>query len=135
MMAHRLMIFHSPLNTREVETKEATVITCSPHTKEIAFTNPKASGGTKIFSFDAVYGPNSTQSELFDHTVRPIVDEVLKGFNCTLFAYGQTGMPISPCLSTPTTTCQHVLTSSYIIKALERHTPWRANRTMKHMLG
>jgi hypothetical protein len=24
-------------------------------------------------------------------TVKPIVEEVLEGFNCTVFAYGQTG--------------------------------------------
>lgn len=80
-----------PLNTREIETKESTVINCSPFGKEITFNNPKANSGSKTFTFDAVYGPNSTQTELFEQTVRPIVDEVLNGFNCTLFAYGQTG--------------------------------------------
>ncbi len=33
----------------------------------------------------------STQQEVFDSVVRPIVDETLEGFNCTIFAYGQTG--------------------------------------------
>ena len=28
---------------------------------------------------------------MYDHAVAPIVDEVLEGFNCTIFAYGQTG--------------------------------------------
>lgn len=33
----------------------------------------------------------STQEEVFSTVVRPIVDEALAGFNCTIFAYGQTG--------------------------------------------
>lgn len=27
----------------------------------------------------------------YDRVVRPVVDEVLQGYNCTVFAYGQTG--------------------------------------------
>ena len=39
-----------------------------------------------------VFGPNSQQKELYDQAVSPIVYEVLKGYNCTIFAYGQTGI-------------------------------------------
>jgi hypothetical protein len=28
---------------------------------------------------------------VYDSVVRPVVDEVLQGYNCTVFAYGQTG--------------------------------------------
>ena len=28
---------------------------------------------------------------MYDSVVRPVVDEVLQGYNCTVFAYGQTG--------------------------------------------
>ena len=38
-----------------------------------------------------VFGPDSRQTDLFDHAVVPIVNEVLDGYNCTIFAYGQTG--------------------------------------------
>lgn len=38
-----------------------------------------------------VFGPTSQQKELFDEAVSPIVNEVLEGYNCTIFAYGQTG--------------------------------------------
>ena len=38
-----------------------------------------------------VFGMYSTQEEVFDSIVKPIVDEALAGFNCTIFAYGQTG--------------------------------------------
>ena len=38
-----------------------------------------------------VFGPDSTQERLFNQAISPIVEEVLDGFNCTIFAYGQTG--------------------------------------------
>lgn len=45
----------------------------------------------KQFTFDAVYDWNSRQIDLYDETVQPLVNAVLEGFNCTVFAYGQTG--------------------------------------------
>ncbi|KAI1280416.1 Kinesin-like protein Klp68D [Halotydeus destructor] len=51
----------------------------------------KASEPAKQFTFDAVYDWNSKQSDLYDETARPLVNAVLDGFNCTIFAYGQTG--------------------------------------------
>ncbi|OIW11363.1 hypothetical protein TanjilG_19619 [Lupinus angustifolius] len=38
-----------------------------------------------------VFGPSSRQKDLYEQAVTPIVNEVLEGFNCTIFAYGQTG--------------------------------------------
>ena len=45
---------------------------------------------TKTFTFDRVYGPQTTQKEFFEESIKSIVDEALDGFNCTIFAYGQT---------------------------------------------
>ncbi|GAB5368090.1 hypothetical protein AAMO2058_001288300 [Amorphochlora amoebiformis] len=42
------------------------------------------------FQFDTVYTRKSTQSEVFSHSVKPIVSSFVEGFNCTVFAYGQT---------------------------------------------
>ncbi|KAE8676888.1 kinesin-like protein [Hibiscus syriacus] len=38
-----------------------------------------------------VFGPSARQKDLYEQAVVPIVNEVLEGFNCTIFAYGQTG--------------------------------------------
>ena len=43
------------------------------------------------FTRRQVFGTGSKQCDVYDHAVAPIVDEVLEGFNCTIFAYGQTG--------------------------------------------
>ncbi|XP_075966288.1 kinesin-like protein KIF18A [Anarhichas minor] len=43
------------------------------------------------FVFDHVFGENSTQDDIFDSTTKGVLDSVMNGFNCTVFAYGATG--------------------------------------------
>jgi kinesin family protein 5 len=50
-----------------------------------------ASHGTEKFNFDAVFGQHTTQQEVFELVGVQLVNDVLDGFNCTLFAYGQSG--------------------------------------------
>ncbi|CRG94284.1 kinesin-5, putative [Plasmodium gallinaceum] len=45
----------------------------------------------KKYSFDYACDKNVDQKMLFNNYIFQIVDEVLEGFNCTLFCYGQTG--------------------------------------------
>ncbi|KAL0211498.1 hypothetical protein P9112_009796 [Eukaryota sp. TZLM1-RC] len=44
----------------------------------------------KTFHYDRVFPPQSTQDEIFT-TVDQLVMDAIDGFNCTIFAYGQTG--------------------------------------------
>jgi kinesin family member 11 len=46
---------------------------------------------TRTYPFDLVFGPEATQSMVYHEVVGPMLAEVLMGYNCTLFAYGQTG--------------------------------------------
>ena len=41
--------------------------------------------------YTQVFGPKSQQQDVFNHAVVPLVNEVLDGYNCSIFAYGQTG--------------------------------------------
>ena len=41
---------------------------------------------TKTFTFDKVYGPESRQMDVFRGVVEPMIEEVLMGYNCTVFA-------------------------------------------------
>ncbi|KAM7424252.1 hypothetical protein PAMA_000543 [Pampus argenteus] len=43
------------------------------------------------FVFDHVFGENSTQDDIFESTTKAVLDGVMNGFNCTVFAYGATG--------------------------------------------
>ena len=49
------------------------------------------SKSTKKFTFDRAFGPQSKQCEIYQSVVAPFIEEVLGGYNCTVFAYGQTG--------------------------------------------
>lgn len=55
--------------------------TCSISSKE-------ASGA---FTFDRVFKVGTPQQDVFDYSIRSTVDDVLGGYNGTVFAYGQTG--------------------------------------------
>lgn len=46
---------------------------------------------TRTYPFDLVFGPEATQSMIYHDVVGPMLKEVMEGYNCTLFAYGQTG--------------------------------------------
>ncbi|XP_056007351.1 kinesin heavy chain-like [Ostrea edulis] len=46
--------------------------------------------GGKLFVFDKVLKPNVTQEQVYENAARPIVADVLGGYNGTIFAYGQT---------------------------------------------
>lgn len=52
----------------------------------IAFTKGNKS---KKYEMDHVLKPNIKQNQTFELLGRPIVDNILKGYNCTIFAFGQ----------------------------------------------
>ncbi|CAH1184025.1 unnamed protein product [Phaedon cochleariae] len=45
----------------------------------------------KKYTFDRVFKPNASQIELYMNVVSPLIQDVVAGYNCTVFAYGQTG--------------------------------------------
>jgi kinesin family protein 11 len=46
---------------------------------------------SRTFTYDKAYDSSTSQELLFNESVAPVVDEVLRGFSCTVFCYGQTG--------------------------------------------
>ncbi|XP_058798615.1 centromere-associated protein E-like [Phymastichus coffea] len=53
-------------------------------------TDPEKKRGEKGFQFDHIFDPDKTNNDVFETVVKPIVDAAVKGFNGTVFAYGQT---------------------------------------------
>ncbi|XP_039981326.1 kinesin-like protein KIF3C isoform X1 [Xiphias gladius] len=83
-----------PLNRKEESNGPAGgVVKMDLRLGQVILRNPRApaSEPQKTFTFDAVYDSNSKQRDLYDESVRPLIDSVLAGFNGTIFAYGQTG--------------------------------------------
>ncbi|XP_033694801.1 kinesin-like protein KIF3C isoform X1 [Tursiops truncatus] len=82
-----------PLSRKEEASGHEQILTMDVKLGQVTLRNPRAALGElpKTFTFDAVYDASSKQADLYDETVRPLVDSVLQGFNGTVFAYGQTG--------------------------------------------
>ncbi|XP_017060047.1 kinesin-like protein Klp61F [Drosophila ficusphila] len=79
-----------PLNSRERCIRSAEVVdVVAP--REIVTRHTLDSKLTKKFTFDRSFGPESKQCDVYSVVVSPLIEEVLNGYNCTVFAYGQTG--------------------------------------------
>jgi len=81
-----------PLNSSEKKQGSFSILNCDKVKKEVTV---KEKVGihpfTKTYNFEHVFGPESEQMDVYKAVVKPVVDEVLSGYNCTIFAYGQTG--------------------------------------------
>ncbi len=73
-----------------------------PTQKDIAATEPcirqtnntieyMHDGHKSKFEFDKIFGPDDSQTVVFEESVRPLINDVVSGYNCTVFAYGQSG--------------------------------------------
>ena len=81
-----------PLNERELKGNTLPVVTASTEKKEVMVC--KGAGNRQqrtTYNFDNVLGTMSSQEEVFQQTIQPVIADVLGGFECTMFAYGQTG--------------------------------------------
>ncbi|KAF7147454.1 hypothetical protein RHSIM_Rhsim03G0073800 [Rhododendron simsii] len=81
-----------PFSEDELRNNAPQVVTCNEYQREVAVSqNIAGKHIDRVFTFDKVFGSSAQQRDLYDQAVVPIVHEVLEGFNCTIFAYGQTG--------------------------------------------
>lgn len=82
--------FFRPVSTQEKTARSPIVVETPAGTnKEVQVV--EKSSLTKNFAFDRVFGTNSKQVDVYKVVAAPLVEEVLAGYNCTVFAYGQTG--------------------------------------------
>ncbi|XP_041515997.1 kinesin-like protein KIF27 [Microtus oregoni] len=74
-----------PLLCKEVLHKHQICVRDVPNTQQIII------GRDRVFTFDFVFGKNSTQDEVYNICIKPLVLSLIEGYNATVFAYGQTG--------------------------------------------
>ncbi|XP_072197114.1 kinesin-like protein KIF11 [Excalfactoria chinensis] len=82
-----------PFNASERKANSYAVVDCDQARKEVSV---RTGGVTdkmlkKTYTFDMVFGAQAKQIDVYRSVVCPILDEVIMGYNCTVFAYGQTG--------------------------------------------
>lgn len=78
-----------PLLPRELSEGAQSILTCRRNEVEVA--KYAAYVQRKAYLFHRVFGEATQQRHLYKDTVLPVVRRALDGYNCTVFAYGQTG--------------------------------------------
>ncbi|KAG7202940.1 hypothetical protein KM043_010081 [Ampulex compressa] len=79
-----------PINSNEKNGKSSIAVDVLSN-KEVTVQERPQDKLSKKFIFDRVFGPTSKQIDVYKAVVSPLLEEVLAGYNCTVFAYGQTG--------------------------------------------
>lgn len=77
-------------NNKESGGNASTSTSSSQGTVSIVTNDLQPPGQQQSFTYDAVFGTNSEQIDIFE-SVKGIVDAVVSGYNGTIVAYGQTG--------------------------------------------
>ncbi|XP_065494667.1 kinesin-like protein KIF11 [Caloenas nicobarica] len=82
-----------PFNASERKASSYAVVDCDQTRKEVSVRTGGVTDKTsrKTYTFDMVFGAQAKQIDVYRSVVCPILDEVIMGYNCTVFAYGQTG--------------------------------------------
>lgn len=83
-----VFLYFRPRNKQEIEDCVPCVLEI-PNCKEIYVRHSTIS--EKQYHFDKVFGPEEAQTDVYYTVLHPLIAEVLEGYNCTVFAYGQTG--------------------------------------------
>ncbi|KAH6607494.1 hypothetical protein Trco_003807 [Trichoderma cornu-damae] len=76
-----------PQNRVEIESGGKPIVTFN--SDDTCTLDSKEAQGS--FTFDRIFDMSCKQQDIFDYSIRPTVDDILNGYNGTVFAYGQTG--------------------------------------------
>lgn len=57
----------------------------------------------RSWTFDGVHGPDSSQQSVYDAVAVPVLESVMRGYNGTILAYGQTVGRAAPPVRSPST--------------------------------
>lgn len=80
-----------PPSKDELDSPEVAVINKETKTVNVSFGPTMKNKLVKNFHFDKVFGSDASQEEVYEFVLQPMIDDVIEGFNCTVFAYGQSG--------------------------------------------
>lgn len=71
------------------QTSEHELVAVPPKTSK-TYKNNTRSYSESTFSFSRIFSPATTQKELFDETLKPLLKDFFDGQNCLVFTYGIT---------------------------------------------
>jgi len=79
-----------PLLNKEIQRGDVIITEVTDENTKIRLESRSSCGISRNYKLDAILSENDTQSDVFSH-VQPLLGDLLEGFNCSLFTYGQTG--------------------------------------------
>ncbi|KAM4708217.1 kinesin-like protein KIF27 [Discoglossus pictus] len=74
-----------PLLSKEILHNHQVCVRLVPNTQQLII------GKDRGFTFDFVFGKTSTQDDVYNSCIKPLLVSLIEGYNATVFAYGQTG--------------------------------------------
>lgn len=83
----QVIVRSRPLSNKEKASAYQQVVEVYPNRGVIEILNPNETTreNKKMFTYDAVYNASSTQQNIYDEVIRPLVSSVLEGFNGCVF--------------------------------------------------
>jgi len=80
-----------PLSSGEMNAGHEVVVKMNVKKAEIFVDKPDSNEPPKQFTFDSCFDWTVSQAEIYENCASSIIENVLEGYNGTIFAYGQTG--------------------------------------------
>nr|AAR39436.1 kinesin family member 3 [Dictyostelium discoideum] len=88
MSSIRVVCRFRPQNKLELAQGGDSIVSIAPENDSVTI---NGSESNHSFSFDYVFPSNTTQRDVYDHAAKPVIEDIMAGYNGTLFVYGQTG--------------------------------------------
>lgn len=89
--AVKVMVRCRPLNSSEKSKNCASIVDIDRSRKEVIIKDPNEKDNVKRFTYDDVFHTTIAQKIIYQSSAYSIVENVIQGYNGTIFAYGQTG--------------------------------------------
>lgn len=89
--AIKVVVRIRPMNAKEKERGCHNIVSVEGDFTQVSLKKPDEPDNIKAFAFDNVFGEDSHQQTVYTKTAYNLVENVLTGYNGTIFAYGQTG--------------------------------------------
>lgn len=83
----RVVCRFRPQNSKEIAAGGTDIISVDPSGTAVTV---KGAESTYNFNFDKIFPPGTSQKDVYVYAAKPVVDDILKGYNGTIFVYGQT---------------------------------------------
>ena len=79
------------MNKKEFDNGSTEIVAIDQSVMQVSLEHPQQKENPRVFTFDMVYGGDSKQQDVYDECGFGLVENVIEGYNGTMFAYGQTG--------------------------------------------